>query len=112
MNIQRNALLKKSKATSQCLAKEAYKSGNSIEAEGTFPIYMVVLSNVKNDDILIIHAAYSLEPFQSSLNNHSELNAQENFADVKKLPGDQPLRVIVDKDPNRSGAADNVNIDC
>jgi hypothetical protein len=117
MNKHRNALFKSSKETSRRLAKEAVKNGSIIEEEGTFPIYMVVLSHDKNDDILIIHPTYSFEPFQNGVNNFSELNVDENPTNVKKIPGDKPLRIVVDDSSDKhdnvpNSTADEYNIDC
>ena len=55
MSKLKKTMLTSSKETATGLAKKAIKNGNLIEDEGSFPIYVVVSSHDKNDDILIIH---------------------------------------------------------
>ncbi|HTA26627.1 MAG TPA: hypothetical protein VK809_02480 [Bacteroidia bacterium] len=73
MNTEKGKLFKKSKRTAQNLAKRAIKSEPNIE-EGTFPIYMVVSSHDKNDDIMFIHPIYPVEFFQDFRENGNSRN--------------------------------------
>ncbi len=77
MNKLKKLLLKDSKETAQRLAKKAIKSGRLLEEEGTFPIYMVVSSHDKNDDIMILHPRYSFEPFKNAEHNSTSDNDAE-----------------------------------
>jgi hypothetical protein len=107
MNKQRNALFKRSKETAQRLAKEAIKDGSRIEEEGSFPIYMVVLSHDKNDDILIIHSNYSFEPFKNTEDENPGSNDAGTPENIKKLPGDKPMRNLEGNKMNKPGNKPN-----
>jgi hypothetical protein len=89
MNIRKNRLFKSSGQTAQRLAKEAFKNGHRIEEERMFPIYVVVSRHDKNDDIIIIHPAYPVMPFQNSHNNQNKPPS-----DKSSRPVDKPIRPI------------------
>ncbi|HTB31287.1 MAG TPA: hypothetical protein VK808_04625 [Bacteroidia bacterium] len=101
MNKQKNALFKGSKETAQRLAKEAIQSGYRIEEERTLPIYIVISSNDKNDDIFIIHPAYPIVPFQNS-----QYTGKNTQSDKSEPPVDKPVRPIKGKDKNMSSNND------
>jgi hypothetical protein len=87
--MKKSRLLKSSTETAQRLAKEAIKSGRLIEEERMFPIYVVVSNPDKNNDIMIIHPAHPITPFQNSTNNFNK-----SSGDKSSLPIDKPIRPI------------------
>ena len=89
MKTRKNRLFTNSEQTARRLAKQAIKCGDRIEEERMFPIYVVVSNPDKNDDILIIHPAYLITPFQNSCDGNNRPQS-----DKPPLPIDKPIRPI------------------
>jgi hypothetical protein len=89
MSTEKNRLVESSMQTEQSPVKETIKSGQRVEQKKTLPIYEVVSSHDRNDDIMIIHLAY---PVTSSQNLYNNYNAMQ--CDKSSLPVDKPIRPI------------------
>jgi hypothetical protein len=68
------------------LAKEVIKESGCIGNQMDFPIYMVVLSRDKNDEIMIIPQLYSGNLGSTSTRIDTELLENE-----KRLPSEKPI---------------------